>query len=775
MTATAAEPRENRELYAFGPFLLDAGERRLEQDGTPVPLTAKTFDLLLELVRAAGHLRRRDELIHALWPETVVEEHNLTANVSALRKALGDEGEAPRYIETVRGHGYRFVAPIARPPAGGGAPPARSARRPRRALWFAAAAAATAMLLAAGWFTSWRHPGAGTARPPPPAAAPARSIAVLPFQNLSADPANAYFAAGIQEMILTKLAGIRDLKVISRASTREYRSHPNDVATVARQLGVAAVLEGSVQKSGRQVLINVQLIDAHSGGHIWAHAYRRTLEDVFDVESDVAEKVAAALQAHLLPAEARRVARAPTEDPRAYDLFLRAEYVAGQIEDGKFADPAAAARRAGGLYRAAIARDPRFALAYARLSYLESYAYWFALAHTAADIAAARADAARALALDPALAQAHLAMGFVRYWGERDYAGALAQFRAARRRLPNDADVIGAIAYIERRQGRWQAARIGLAEAAVLDPRNPRWPFVLGKTLMQLRQYAAAEQQFDQALAIEPHDYTAATQKAAAFLLMGRGRDARRVLAAIPATSNPRGLVSATRFEASWVARQPARARAALAGAPRWVDAAIKVGVMPTSLLNARALALEGDAGGAQDAYRAARDALRTALRGKPGAAYLWSFLGLAEAGLGDADAALHAGRRAIALRPVSHDAFDGPSYLATLAAIYVRLGDHARAIAVLRRLLAMPAGRFVSVPLLERDPRWDPLRADPAFRRLLASPAAVQSAAAPAQRSRTAPAAATRARATARPISSPESPAGSTLTPAAAARTASR
>src|SRR5688500_12151935 len=314
--------QENNRIHHFGPFKLEVDERRLSREGTPVALTLKQFDLLLALVRYAGHLRSRDQLVETVWPDTIVEEHSLTSRVSALRKILGDEGETPRYIETVRGRGYRFIADVAtaaspQTAADLAAPP--SARRVPAKTLRAALVRATGGRGALAW-RSRTAPGS-----PEAPEVPARSIAALPFASLSSDPENAYFASGVPDMILTKLAGIADLRVISRTSTRDIASQPGDLRAIGRQFGVATVLEGSVQKDGDRVLINVQLIDARTDAHLWAQAYTRPFSNIFEIETDIASRVAEALQATLRPAEASRLASAPTRDAEAYDLFLQAE------------------------------------------------------------------------------------------------------------------------------------------------------------------------------------------------------------------------------------------------------------------------------------------------------------------------------------------------------------------------------------------------------------------------------------------------------------------
>ena len=707
---------EYSRVYAFGHYRLEVAERRLLQEDKPVALAGKAFDLLQLLIEAAGHLKTRDELIKSLWPDTVVEEHSLTSRVSAVRRALNDEDEIPRYIETVRGQGYRFIAAVA---VEGGE--VRPLPRPRRILRVASAALATLVVIGAGLI--WSRVEHVSSIQQPGAVQP-RSVAVLPFENLSTDPANAYFANGIQDMILTKLAGVKALRVVSRTSSEQFQSHPVDLQAVSTKLGVAAVLEGSVQKAGDQVLVNVQLIDARTDNHIWAQTYRRTLDNVFNVEGDVADQVATAMEAQLLPEEAARILSTPTRDPQAYDLFLQAEYIAIPLEEGNAKDPLGAAQPALRLYRGALARDPGFALAEARYSYLQSYMYWADPNPPAAVRDGARQSAERALALAPSLPQAHMAMGFVFYWGYRDYPRALAEFEAAQRDEPNNGNALGAIGYILRREGKWDEALQDFRNAASLDLLNPRWPVELGVTLTQLRRYTEAEYQFDRALAANPQNVDAIEHKAWVLLLEGKLPEAGRLLASVPHDLDTNGTVSSAKFEAAWLARDPDAALASLKSAPPWVIGFVSLQPVPISLLGAQAWALKGDRARARGEFLAAHSAIQARLDADTSdtnnAGYL-SSLGRVAAGLGDRDKAVAAGQESIDKQLLSsQDALNGPTLDTVLAETYAQFGEAKPAVRLLDQLMATPAGWTISLPLLELDPVWDPIRADPGFKALL-------------------------------------------------------
>lgn len=714
MAAPPPPETDRPDRYAFGPFRIDANERRLYRDETPVALTSKAFDLLLALVEAPGRLRTREALLNQVWPNTIVEENNLSWNIRALRKALGDTGAAPQYIETVRGHGYRFIGEVAPAPAGGDAPtptPAAAESRdagvatPRRAAharrWIVAALVLLAALLTAGLaYRALRGPQV-----------PPHSLAVLPFADLARNPDAAYFAAGVQNTILTKLAAIGDLQVMSRASTKNQESHPADARAAAAQLGVAALLEGSVQRDGERFRVNVQLVDGASGSHLWAESYTRRIEDLFDVENEIAEHVAAALKAKLLHSEAEHVAYVPTRDAQAYDDFLKAEYFAepiGRVGTGDMARNAAQARA---LYRQAIARDPNFALAWARLAYLDSLVYWFHVDPAPTTIAAAEEAARKALELAPNLPQAQLARGYVHYYRNLDYAAALREFERARRALPGDGEIGAAIASVQRRMGRVQEAIAGFERVAALDPRNPRWPMVLGDSYTMLRRYDDAGKAYDRAQAADPTNRGPELYRTLALLISGDLDGAARTLAALPADFDPGGLTTALRFTVQYVRRDADAALAALTNAPDWLEAVYLSAPMPTDLLRAQAHALKGDAGVARAAYARARDALQAKLADAPDDPHLHSLLGLALAGLGEHDAALAEGRAALERFPVSRDAMDGPTYLAALAEIEIsggRLDDAARH---LRELLQLPAGAVMSEQRIALDPRFDAVR----------------------------------------------------------------
>ncbi|MBS0464959.1 MAG: hypothetical protein JSS03_08215 [Proteobacteria bacterium] len=362
-----------------------------------------------------------------------------------------------------------------------------------------------ALLLAIGGGLLWRFAHAPQSAPvatpaadakaPTAAAIPAKSIAVLPFENLSEDKSNAYFAAGMQDEILTRLAGIHDLKVISRTSTEQYASHPPNLKIVAEQLGVATVLEGSVEKADGKVRINLQLIDARNDSHLWAQNYDRDLKDVFAVQSDVAEKVADALKAQLLPAESARIASVPTQNQEAYDLYLRALAFSNRATD-QYGLTKAVMPQAIDLLQQSLAKDPNFALASALLGRSEMFLYFLGPDRTDARLTAAKNAAEQALAQQPELGEAHFALALYWYWGFRDYAHAQQELKLARKTLPHDFYVMEISAAIARRQGKWEQALEGQRQAQSFDPRNSSPAFELGQTYAMLRRYTEADQAY---------------------------------------------------------------------------------------------------------------------------------------------------------------------------------------------------------------------------------------------------------------------------------------
>ncbi len=542
--------------------------------------------------------------------------------------------------------------------------------------------------------------------------AEARSIAVLPFASLSVDPADAYFAEGVHGDIISQLARLAELKVISRSSVLPYRDTTQNLREIAAELGVATVLEGSVRRADGRVRITAQLIDARTDSHLWAETYDRELTDVFAIQSEVASAIAHALQATLTDSERAGLAKPPTNDPEAYDLYLRGrEYASRAARTDDDWNSALA------LFAQAIARDPGFAHAHADAAQLHARLYWFGRDRSATRLALARAAADAALRADPNLPQAHLALGFYHYWGFRDYPSALAEFEIARSGAPNDAEISAAIGYVQRRLGRWDDA-LGQIDAAIaVDPRNPLLPYERGLTLFNQRRYAEADQSYQHALALAPDYLTAAGDRGRLHFLW-HGDDS--VLAAAVARASPAAALDAefnwVRFERCLRLADAACATAAAAGAQASMLEMQDL-MVPHALLDGLALRTGGDARGARRAFSAARDALATLTVAAPDDARAWIALAMAQAALGERAGARAAAQRAVELVPVENDALLGPRYLLRQAQVLTEIGDRDAALTVLARLLTIPAE--LSTVALERDPRWAPLRNEPRFHEL--------------------------------------------------------
>ena len=548
-----------------------------------------------------------------------------------------------------------------------------------------------------------------------------KSIAVLPFENLSDDKGAAYFADGIQDEILTKLASIADLKVISRTSTAKYKSKPEDLKTVSQQLGVATVLEGSVQKAADKVRVNVQLIDARADSHLWAKTYDRDMKDVFAIQTEVAQEIADSLQAKLSPAEVNTLATAPTKDPAAYDLFLKGEY------EERLADSSLKAEsfdQAAAWYRQAIARDPNFALAMARLVQNRIQRHWFIEQMSEAELAQLRSVAEQAVALAPNLAQVHVALGQFYYHGFRQYEQALAEFERALQLQPNASSALEYSGYVHRRQGQWQRCLDELKRALEGDPRNASIAANFANTYLPLRMWKEAERTARHALEIDP--YAADGMRTLLGSIIGGSGDineAQRVLATFPAenkilVNSNFGDVRAITGDRAYVFVLARDFQAAL---KVW-EAAGNTAVDQRRRLSARVAIriLGGDLTGAQAEAEKARQMLEERLRERPNDISSMTQLSWVYLALKRNSEATKLARQAASLLPPEKDVVVGNLLLTGLAELEAHTGAAADAIAILRSLLSVPAGGSISIARLKIDPVWDPIRNDPGFQQLL-------------------------------------------------------
>ncbi len=541
-----------------------------------------------------------------------------------------------------------------------------------------------------------------------------KSIAVLPFANFSDDTANAYFADGIQDDVLTNLAKISDLRVISRTSVLSYRGQTHNIREIGKALNVATVLEGSVRREGKRVRINVQLIDAATDRHLWAQIYDRELTDVFAIQSELAQEIASALKATLAPGEQERIERKPTENGDAYLLYLEAHEIFSRPD--RHHDDLAKVEM---LYENAIQLDPAFALAHARLSQVESWTY-YAVEPVAARAQKARTAAHEAIRLQPELPEAHLALGYVHYYVDHDYDAALSELALARRGLPNDAGVFRAMAAIQRRQGKWDESNASYAKAVSRDPRDPILLENMGMNYLAIRDYPTAAKIFDRALKAAPDTFTIRELRARVdFYSKGDLRPMQALLAALPENIDPNGTITLARYNCKMYERKFDELIGILDRSPADRSRGETSAPISRSFLKATVYAAMKDEAKSKMNYEEAREMAEKAVRESPDDGPRHALLGLIYAGLGRCDEAMAEGKRAVELLPEAKDAFDGPILIISRARICMMCGDLETALALLDRSLQTPSG--VTINELRLDPIWDALRSDPRFQKMLA------------------------------------------------------
>jgi TolB-like protein/class 3 adenylate cyclase/Tfp pilus assembly protein PilF len=559
---------------------------------------------------------------------------------------------------------------------------------------------------------------------------PEKSIAVLPFENRSRDPDNAYFADSIQDEILTRLSKVADLKVISRTSTQHYKSAPENLTEIAKQLGVAHILEGSVQKSGDAVRVNVQLIKAANDSHLWADTFDRKLTDIFSVESEVAKAIADQLRAKLTGQEEQVIAAKPTDNPEAYDAYLRGLASEARSYSSSLPSPSS---EAPGFYERAVQLDPNFALAWARLSRADANLYFGGLETTPA----ARGEAAKralenAQKLEPDSPETLLALGYYQYWVLRDYGLAKTTFERVRKSLPGSSEIPKALGYITRREGHWDQSIAYFEQALALDPRNVELLMDAAWTYAMLRQFPAALKLYDRALDIKPNDPDVMAAKASIYQAQGNLQEAARLLSQISAQT-PSGDTVSIKFDQLRLERNYGEAVRLL----QTRLAQFRYDSQPDKASDQLALALAqrlaGDTAGAKVTAEQARNTLEQLYRDLPdnvSRAGCAARLSLAYAEMGKRDSALEAAQRAIMLLPRAKDPVAGPHFEENLALIQTIFGENSRAISTLTQLLQTPYKTFVysltpiTPALLRLDPIWDPLRSDPRFQKLVVLPA---------------------------------------------------
>ena len=552
------------------------------------------------------------------------------------------------------------------------------------------------------------------------ASIPEKSIAILPFENLSDEKANAYFADGIQDEILSRLAKIADLKVISRTSTQHYKSAPENLREIAKQLGVAHIVEGSVQKNGDAVRVNVRLIQAPHDSQRWADTFDRKLTDIFSVESEVAKSIADQLRAKLTGPEEQVIAAKPTDNVEAYDAYLR-----GLAYSLKGSNTPANALGAQKYFREAVKLDPKFALSWALLSYLNARGYMtLSLQPTLALREEARQAAETALSLQPNLGEAVLANGQYYYACLKDYDTAVRYFEQARQFLPNNSRIPESLAYVTRRQGQWERSESYFIEAERLDPRNVNLIAQHAVSYICLRRFNDALRKLDQVLNITPGDVDTLATKAAIAQAEGDLPRASALLAPLRPGADDTQAVEAQVYQAI-LQRRPAQIIPRLKEILAKPDPALGYFNGELRFWLGWAQDVAGDHAAAKGSWQQARSELESFLKEQPENGRLIGDLALTNAGLGEKAAALALAERAIAAIPIEKDAVFGSFPIEILVRVTAQIGEPNRAIAALQKLLSIPAygalaeNISLTPALLRLDPMFDPLRNDPRFQKL--------------------------------------------------------
>ena len=549
-------------------------------------------------------------------------------------------------------------------------------------------------------------------------AAPEKSIAVLPFENLSEEKANAYFADGVQDEILTDLAKVADLKVISRTSVMQYKNAAmRNLREIAQQLGVSHVLEGSVQRAANRIRVNAQLIDARTDAHLWAEHYDRPLDDVFAIQSEIAKTIADQLQAKISLSEKAAIEKAPTTNLVAYDRYLRAQELFADTSDPIHAREKLP--QAAHLLEEAVTLDPHFLPAWCLLSRIHGVTYFRGHDHTPARLDLAYATVQAALRLQEDAGEAHLALANYYYHGFRDYQRARSELAIARQTLPNSADVFRYTGFIDRREGHWEAATRNLERAVELDPRNFFILQQLALTYQSQRRYADEARTYDRALTIVPADPN--TRILRALIALDWRADIKPFQATLATlvAENPSVAADVDLPRYALCERTAAAATRTLTNYPR--EGVVNNGVnFPYVYWEGAVARYQGDSAKARTAFTAARREMEKTVEQQPDFAAALSLLGMIDAGLERKEEALREGRRSCELLPISKDAIDGADLAINLAQIYAWTGEKDRAIEQIAAVEHVP--NTLSYGLLKLHPYWDSLRGDPRFEKIVAS-----------------------------------------------------
>ena len=576
---------------------------------------------------------------------------------------------------------------------------------------FALMALLVALAVAIGWTLC-------KGKPLPEKVGTTKGVAVLPFENLSPDPDNAYFAEGIHEEILARLATIHDLRVISRNSTLQYQEKSRDLHDIAKQLGVSNILEGSVQREADQVRVNVQLISTQTNSYIWVDTYNRKLTDITAVESEIARGIAESLQVKLTAREAQALTVKPTNNSEAYDAYLR-----GLVFDARTAYSNDAQRNAITSYERAVQLDPGFALAWARLSRADAALYFIRADQTQARRDVARRALENAQELSPNLPETQLALGYYQYWVLRDYSLAQETFARLSEILPGSSDILYALGLVSRRQGKWDESIAHFERCLALDPRNAEVLSNAAWTYAMLRKFPAALKLYDRALEITPDDLDIVAAKAGTYQAEGNLKEAAALLTGINVQSPIQPFI--TKMTQLRLERNHGEAVRLLQARQAQFQFASQIDQGTNQVILAFAQRLAGDTAATKATAEQARDTLKPLCRDQPDNSFLAQQLALANAALEEKEMALSEAERATTLLSSATDPLSGPTREEVLALIQMMFGDSSHSISTLSRLLQTPYISWLYGPMpatpavLRLDPIWDPLRADPAFQKL--------------------------------------------------------
>ena len=765
-------PTARANLYEFGDFQLDPAKRLLRRsDGTAIPLTSRVFDTLLYMLEHHDTVLDKERIMEAVWPDSIVEENNLAQAISKLRQVFGETPGSHSYIVTVPGRGYRFVADVNRRTSVVAAPhrsdsgetdasstahiergpseepiqkstpqvcqsveliPQRAfeapttefrsvSRLPAKTGWLWIAAAVVILGVVAFFLVRVQEPSSPTKTSSIAASIPEKSVAVLPFDNLSDEKENAYFAAGVQDEITSNLARIADLKVISRTSANLYKSgNPRNSREIGQQLGVAHLLEGSVQRIGDRLRVHAQLIDARTDTHAWAQTYDRDVADLFAVQSEIAQAIAGELHATISRSEKLAIQRPPTGDLTAFDLYTRARTLSlpAFFSNAGKTDLLEAAN----LLSQAVARDPAFFQAYCQLAWVHDVLYFLGYDRTPGRLALAEAAIQAAFRLRPNAGEAHLARAETLYRGYLDYEGALTELEVARETLPNDARIFELMGLIQRRSGLWEESTRNLKHAVELDPRNVFTLSALADSYRDLRRYSEAEAAYNSVLAIEPNDIKTKVRRANVELdWKADTRALHQLIDSIRAT-DPAAIpsVADTWLICALAERDPAAATGALTASGENTPLNNDVFRFNRPFVEGIIARMTSADDKARSAFLAARAEQEKIVQAQPDYGPSLIVLGLIDAALGRREEALREGRRAVELLPVEKDSIKGSLVIAYFAMIAAWLGDKDLACEQLATAVRYPGP--LSYGELTLLPLWDPLRGDPRFEKIVAS-----------------------------------------------------